>query len=385
VGGVEKYVHNLVQKLPAYRFKITCLTPYESSFTERLRRSGAEVFVTAMDDSSPPWRSIQFTTELIRDRRIDLVHAHLSRAHVLAGLAGRLANTPVVATVHGQEINNQELGFALTTGTHLVVVCRGAYYHALSLGIPAERVTLIPNGVDTQVFAPGRGGGRFRRALEIPPDAPLVGFVGRLAWEKGPDQFVEVAEYVHRQRADVHFVMVGKGPMEEEVRERIEASGLEDHVHLAGLWENTQDVYPALNVLAQTSRVEGMPFVLMEAMACARPVVAIGVGAVAEMIQAGTTGLLAAPGDPAGMARALLKLLADPEDMRQMGQAARERVEELYDLENSIHILADYFSSLAARRLAPNVVALSARSRQRPAASRPVSGDERKGPNDREE
>jgi glycosyltransferase involved in cell wall biosynthesis len=345
VGGMERYVYNLSQHLPALGFKITCLVPYESPFTAGLRDLGCEVFITAMDDD-PAWRSIQFTTELIKHQRIDLVHAHLPKAHILAGLAGRLANVPIVATVHGMEITGHELGICRTTGSHITVVCQGAFSQAMALGAPEERLSLIPNGVDTKVFTPTSSGASFRRAQLIPADVPLVGFVGRLAWEKGPDQFVQMAEYIHKQNPEVHFVMVGEGPFEEEVRAMVQSARLDDCMHITGLLTDTWEVYCALDLLAQTSRVEGMPFSLLEAMACGTPVAAMAVGGIAEIIEVGTTGYLSAGGDWSGLGEAVLKALSNPEKRRQMGQEARKRVETYFDLRNSTRSMANLFQRL---------------------------------------
>ena len=345
VGGMEKYVYNMVKHLPPRGFRVTCLVPYESSFTANLRDLGSEVFIAAMDED-PQWRSIQFAVELIHQKKISLLHAHLPRAHVLAGIAGRLANIPTVATVHGMDINSDDLGIHRTTGSWLTVVCQEAYVQALALGVPEERLTLIPNGVDTKVYNPRRSGERFRKSIGIPLDVPLVGFIGRFAPEKGPDQFIQAAEHIHKHRQDVHFVLVGEGPMEAELKKMIQDKGLTDSIILPGLLTDTHEIYPALDVFVQTSRVEGMPFTVLESMACGTPVVAIGVGGVPEIIVAGTTGLLSAQGDWAGVGNAVLKLLDDPVKKRQMGEAARKRVEESFNLDESTRRMSDLFHRL---------------------------------------
>jgi glycosyltransferase involved in cell wall biosynthesis len=249
------------------------------------------------------------------------------------------------------DVNPVDLSVSKTANTHLIVVCQAAYHEALALGVPAERLALIPNGVDTKTYSANRSGSTFRKALHLSPEVPLVGFVGRLAWEKGPDQFIKLAEHVHKQRPDVHFALVGEGPMETEIQEWIEESQLDQFIHMPGLWTNTWEVYPAFNLLAQTSRVEGMPFALLEAMACGCPVVAMGVGGVAEIVEVGTTGLLAAPTDWAGMGDGLVKLLDNPERIRVMGSAARKRVEELFDVQTSMRHMGALFYQITGRPL----------------------------------
>jgi glycosyltransferase involved in cell wall biosynthesis len=191
--------------------------------------------------------------------------------------------------------------------------------------------------------------------LHLSPEVPLVGFVGRLAWEKGPDQFIQMAEHIHKQRPEVHFALVGDGPMEDELRKWITEAEMDKFIHVPGLWTNTWEVYPAFDILAQTSRVEGMPFALLEGMACGCPIVAMGVGGVAEIVEVGTTGLLSAPTDWAGLGDGALKLLDNPERIRVMGSAARKRVEELFDLQNSMRQMGVLFHRILGRPLPKNL------------------------------
>jgi glycosyltransferase involved in cell wall biosynthesis len=348
-------VYNLAQKLPGYGVKVTVLAPYESSYTASLRHQGSEVLIAAIDDD-PTWRTIQFTTEVIRHLGIDVVHAHLPKAHILGGIAGRLASVPVAATVHGMDINMLDLGASRAASTHLITVCHAAYVQAQSYGIPAGRLSIIPNGVDTKIYSANRSGASFRKALHLPADAPLVGFVGRLAWEKGPDQFVRVAEYVHKQRPDVHFAIVGDGPMAAEIQDMVETAHLSVVFHLPGVWTNTWEVYPAFDILAQTSRVEGMPFAILEGMACGCPVTAMGVGGVLEIVDTGNTGLLSAPDDAQGLGNAVLNLLENPEKMKQMGQAGRKRVEEYFDIQDGVRSMANLFKRLVDPKTVENQV-----------------------------
>lgn len=345
LGGMEVSVQNLVQRLPNDQFEVTCIAPYESSFTASLRAVGCGVYVTPIEDD-PAWRSIQLAVEVIRLHQIDLIHAHMPKAHVLAGLAGNLTDTPVVATVHGMNLTPHELGICRLTQSTLITVCQEAYTQALAMGVPAERLALIHNGVDLDAFARRHDGAHFRQTVGIPLDAPLVGFVGRLEWEKGPDYFVRAAQRVALARSDVHFVLVGQGRMQGDLEAMIGHMGLRDRIHLAGAWSNPTEVYPALDILTQTSRSEGMPLALLEAMACSCPVVAFIVGGVREVIENERTGIIVFPNDWEGLSARLLELLADRSRLPALGSAGRERVERLFDLQLSVQRTADLFRQL---------------------------------------
>jgi glycosyltransferase involved in cell wall biosynthesis len=245
-------------------------------------------------------------------------------------------------------------------------VCQEAYAQALALGIKPQNLSLIPNGIDTEVFKSIPHSQRFRTALGLSPEVPLVGFVGRLAWEKGPDEFLRVAARVHSRRPALHFVLVGEGPLQEQLIQLVHELGLEDCVHLAGLWEDMTEVYSALDALVVTSRSEGMPLAVLEAMACERPVIAMAVGGVAEIIEEGVTGYLIAPQDWKGGAnaytggfegieRVLINLVDNPEKGKFIGSAARERVKELYNLSTSANLVSNLYTQLVKRKGTPLV------------------------------
>jgi glycosyltransferase involved in cell wall biosynthesis len=251
------------------------------------------------------------------------------------------------------EVNATELGIARMVGSHLVLVCQQAYGHALSLGIPESRVTLIPNGVDVKEFRPNVPAIDLRARFGIPNDSPLVGYVGRFNWEKGPDLFVRMVEIVHRKRKDVHFVMVGDGPMRDELHALAAELGVTGCLHFAGLLMNTPQVYPAFDLLVQTSNIEGMPYALLEGMACGLPSAVINVGGVGELAVAGVTGTLSAQGDYGGVAEAVLMLLENPEQMKQMGLAARQRVERCFNIRDRIAQFAGLFQTLVSQNREP--------------------------------
>lgn len=350
VGGMETYVSRLLEHLPAERFSVMALCPFESHFTDRLRELDAEVLVAPMPED-PLWSSIQMGCTLVRTQAIDVLHAHLSNAHLLAGIIGRITGTPVLATIHGRQLNTIDVEIHRTTGTHLSVVCKHAYFHAMGLGVHPSQLHCIANGVDTQRFAPrsGRNPG-LREQWGVPKPAPLVGFVGRLSPEKGPEVFLRVARVMQHVAPDVHFVMVGDGPMRPELLRFIEQFGMNDRVHLVGLHDDMPAVYAELDVLMSTSHTEAMPFALMEAMACGVPVIGTRVGGVPDLIQHGQTGWLISPGADQEAAQRLNHLLSSAAERKRMGRLGRMRCIQGFSGEASCTAMASLFSSLVPTR-----------------------------------
>ncbi len=347
MGGMENYIKNFITHLPANHFQVTCICPYESSFTNSLRQLGVEeVYITPVTDD-PAWRSIQLTVEVARLHQTDVLHAHMPKAHILAGLAGCLIHKPVVATIHGMNVSSQELGITRAVGSHLITNCQEAYTQALAMGVPPEQVGLVRNGVDTEVFTPDRTGDELRNAINVPAGTPLVGFVGRLEHEKGPDMFLRAVDKVNKIRPDVHFVIVGDGMMRNELEDTCEHLRLDQKVHFVGWMENTEDIYPALDFLVHTSRSDGTSLVLIEAMSCGCPTIGLAVGGVPEIIESERTGFLAGAGDWEAAGFRILQLLEHPEHLRSMKSAARRRAEQLFDVNTNTRRTAEVLRHIA--------------------------------------
>lgn len=357
VGGMENYVRNLVACLPADEFKVSLLCPFESAFTSALRAEGKDVYIAPLRDD-PPWRTIELICTLVRELGIDLLHAHLMNAHTVAAIAGKLAGIKTVATLHGMSLQPQEISVVRNTGSHTIVVCREAWSHAMAVGLPSDSVSLVPNGVDLSVYHPlSADPAIFRRAIEVGPDDFLIGFVGRLAWEKGPDKFLKAAEYILQRRPEVHFAMIGTGSMEDELVTAAKRAGIDTHLHMAGLWREPNLVYPSLDLMLHTSRSDAMPLAVLEAMASGIPVVAIGVGGVPEIIETGETGILIGtnewpgivseyPGDWEGVAQAALTLIGQPERLKRMSMMSVNRVRAYYDVRQSAAMTGQIFRQM---------------------------------------
>jgi len=371
VGGMETYVERLVENLPADRFAVTALCPFESPFTERLRSRDIEVLVTPMPED-PPWSSIQMTCAMIKSGAIDVLHAHLPNAHALAGIAGRLTGKPVLATLHGHKVGMLDLEVHRNAGTHLSVVCRQSYFHALGLGVSAGQLSCNPNGVDTEAFKPRpRPADGLRAKLGIPAAAKVVGFLGRLSPEKGPEVFLRAALLAQARLADAHFVFVGDGPLAASLKEQIARLKLEQRVHLAGLQRDVAGVLNEMDVLVSSSHSEAMPLAVMEAMASGLPVIATRVGGVPDMIEQGESGWLVAPNDFSDIAARLEQVLATPGELERMGRSARARAVDKMALSDTVDGIAQLLTRLVPTRTAQReisaVVSDSTRRRMAPA------------------
>jgi glycosyltransferase involved in cell wall biosynthesis len=351
VGGMESYVLRLVQHLPKERFQTTVLCPWESRYTERLRAAGADVLIAQMPDNDPSWGSISLASSIVKARAVDVIQCHLGNAHILAGLVSRVTGVPAVFTAHGLRIDSIDVEVHHLADTHIAAVCQATYYHALNLGVKPESVHLIPNGVDTDVFAPGREHeGAVRQRLALGPQTPLVGFVGRLSPEKGPETFLRSMMMLHQSLPQAHAVIAGDGPMRVQVGQFIERYRMEGYAHLVGVWEDVPGLLAELDLFVSASHSEGLPLALMEAMAAGVPVVATRVGGIPDLVQHEISGLLCRDNDIEGIAAAARRLLLEPETARRFGEAARERALTHFPLSASVRATGELLARLAWQR-----------------------------------
>lgn len=355
VGGMECWVERLVEHLPRDRFRLSVVCPYEGRFSAAMRALGAEVTCVPMPEDAC-WSAAQLVQSLALATGVDLLHAHLPNAHALAGLVARLADLPLLCTVHGRQLTMLDLEVHRAARSHLSVVCRHSYCHALGVGVDPNRLSCEPNGVDTRRFHPAQRPAKgLRAALGLDASAPLVGFVGRLSPEKGPDVFLRAAARVVQDAPmPAHFVMVGEGPMQAALAADCLRLGLGARLHLAGRHPDMPALYRELDLLVCSSHSEAMPLAVMEALATGLPVVATRVGGLPEIVQHGRTGWLVSPRDIEDLAARIAQLLRDGALRRRMGAAAREDMVARLDQAPSLDRVAALMHELvrAARPLA---------------------------------
>ena len=286
-----------------------------------------------------------------------IVHTHMAKA----GALGRFAALTIrprprtVHTFHGHVLDGYfppmlerafitaERGLARATDVLLAVSPR-VRDSLLELGIGRfEQYRVVPLGIDlTPYLAPPVRRGELRASLGLPPDAPLVGMVGRLVPIKdGATMIDAIARVPH-----AHLAVVGDGESRQELERVVEQRSLTRRVHFTGWRRDVAAVFADLDVVALSSRNEGTPVALIEALAAAKPVVATTVGGVADVVDDGVTGLLVPAGDAAALADALTRLLDDPDLRARFGASGRVRMCERFSLDRLVDEIGELYRSL---------------------------------------
>jgi len=264
---------------------------------------------------------------IIKKEKIDILHTHRSTDHWLGALSARFLPVKIVRTRHNftsipNNICNSILYHRWTH--HFILVAEKIRDNLQRIGIPPSRVSVIHSAVDVERF-PGRKG-VLREELRISNGIPLVGMVGRIREHKDYPTFLEFARLLLKDFPGAHFVIAGEGPLENEIRRRAEMMGLGKRVHFIGGREDIADVISSFDVFVLTSKIEGSPAVIKEAMLCRVPVVATCVGGIPEIIEDGRDGLLVESGNPFQIKDAVTFIITHPEERKRMIENAERKI-----------------------------------------------------------
>ncbi len=263
---------------------------------------------------------------LLRGRAV-VLNAHNFKAQVFAWLAARHLGLPLLLTQHGFTPRSRKqrlytrVALAIAgsrTVTRVVCVSRALARLHEAKGIAVERLRVIPNGLPP-----------LRDPLcPCPPEAksaPRIGFIGRLSSEKGPDLFLDAVIPLCQAHPTLQAVMLGDGPEAPRLRERLAAAGLGERVNLPGYQTDSQAWLHQLSVLVLSSRTEGTPLILLEAMRAGVPIVAFAVGGVPDMLEHERSALLVPPGNTSQLAAGISRLLETPALAQSLAREARQR------------------------------------------------------------
>jgi glycosyltransferase involved in cell wall biosynthesis len=267
----------------------------------------------------------------------DLIHAHGYKADVYVYLAMRGSRTPLVSTCHTWYDDDLLLwmyGVAdrlvLRRYKTVIAVSEEVKQRLIDSGVSPGRIQFIRNGIDLRPFDAAVPS---LRALGTAPGTLLVGWVGRLTRDKGPDILLRAVAKVHSEFPDARFILVGEGPYRTEIERLISELGIGDSVQLQGRRMDMPAVYASFDMMVSSSRREGLPMAILEGMASGLPWVATSVGAVPIVVRDGQTGVLVPPDNVEMLAKSLARMMRNTEERARMGIAARRLTESEFSAE----------------------------------------------------
>lgn len=374
VGGAQENTLLSVEGLDRLpEFEVTLATGIddgpEGDLLTRARHTTHLVIIPELGRSVNPFSDLVAlvkTYRLTKAGRYHIVHTHSSKAGVLGRLAAAAAGTPIVVhTLHSLVFHDYQpwwlnhllrlvkRAFAPLTH-HYISVSRIIAEKSVRAGVgKPERYSTVYSGMELDWFLDARPDSTMvRREFDIPPGALVIGKIARLFDLKGHDQLFDAAPAVVERFPEVRFLLVGDGLLQDHLRQRAQALGIERNMVFAGLIERERipEMLSAMDVLVHTSLHEGIARVLPQALAMGKPCVSFDIDGAPEVVIPGETGELVDPGDTAALAEALCRLLADPELRARLGDGGRRLVDPMYRAETMVDEIASIYHGLLVER-----------------------------------
>jgi glycosyltransferase involved in cell wall biosynthesis len=328
-----------------FSFTVACLSEGSREFAEELSRiPDVQTFNLDMNryriDPLSDAKVFCQLAKRIRNGRYDLIHAHASKPGYLARAASVGSGIPVLYSPHGfsfhKGVNRIKaafyvfLEFLAVPFTRLIItVSNGERELANKYHIGSDSLfVVIHTGIDPRPYRMPVNRSQIKTELGIPETALVIGSVGRLNNQKAPLDFVRMAEIVHRSCPDIHYIWVGSGPLEADVRTLVQELNLETKMHLLGQRQDVPALLNCMDCLVLPSRWEGFPLVVLEALAANVPVVATDISGTREAIKHGWNGWLAPTGDSDAMAKFAIDILENPETAALFRENGCQRIDE---------------------------------------------------------
>ena len=362
VGGAEKMLYHTIKGLKPERYTAKlCSLKKKGVFASRLEADGLEVYSLNMSDEATlaGWFDslralVQLAIYFLRERPA-VVHSFLFRANIIARIAGYLTGVPVIISsvrVMGGEKQYHHFIDRVTAfmADHFVAVSNGVKEHILHTSHVAEdKVSTIYNGVVVECSSTFDKTA-FMSSVGLKNDERILLTAGRLHRQKGYDHLIRAMPMVQSAFPGVKLLILGEGEEENNLKKLADSLELTEKVIFTGLRSDVDSLLHCIEIFVLPSRWEGLPNVLLEAMAAGKPVVATAVGGIPELVVQGVTGVLVPPQDTLALADAIKGLLSDEKRALAMGSAGRQRVQQCFSMDAMISKTEALYQELLTRK-----------------------------------
>jgi L-malate glycosyltransferase len=360
-GGGERHLADLTSALARRGHEVyVALAPRSPLRAELSSLPTENIFTLRLRNSLAVGSALELA-RLVREHKIEIVHAHVARDYPLAAFAVRRnRRAKFVITRHVLFRLSRLHAFTLRRVSRVIAVS-GAVERSLSAQkiFPARKVTVIPNGINFRRFDESLqefDREKFCRRMKIGPESLLVGTVGEIKRQKGHEDFLRAAAIVACENESVHFIIAGgdnsrKGERRAVLERLVSELGLTKRVHFMGQLGDVAELLAALDLYVSASHTESFGLAIVEAMASGLSVVATATEGAREIIDEGNTGVLVAVGDYKSLGRKVLGLLEDEDKRTHLGALARAQARERFSLDRMVDATERvYFETMNAER-----------------------------------
>lgn len=350
-GGAEMLLPETISHHNRSDFEFYCVyfLPWKNQMVPSLLTAGVQVECFEAGNTLAMIMRVPRIIRFIKSNKIDLVHCHLPWAGIVGRLVHRLSGVPVIYTEH----NKQERYHFVTRRLNLLTLGWNNQVVAVSDDVAASvkafkgnafKIKTILNGINPGKYNPASmSKATARSLLNLPAGGPVIGNVCVFRVQKRLPSWLQAAAEISKSIPTVQFILVGDGPVKEEVHHLVRNLGLQHRILLPGLQEDVRPYLAAMDLFMITSEFEGLPLALLEAMSMEVPVVATAAGGIPEVIQDGESGFVVPVEDPGKVAGIAIELLQDEARRAAVGKAGRQRVMEKYSIQHMVQELEETY------------------------------------------
>ena len=359
-GGPEKTILNSPRFLKPYGIDSACLfmrPPEDPGFLTleaKAHAAGAEII--GVDDTGPFDRNV--VKECIRvchERNVDIWHAHDYKSNALGLLVKRFHDMKLVTTAHGWVRFTRKTPlyywidrFSMKRYDQVVCVSQDLEERCRGIRIPEHKLSLIDNAIVVDDYDPSPPTGAERSRFGFGSDAVILGACGRLSEEKGFDLLINAISHFVRNGQNIGLVIAGEGHLREELQRQIDELRLQNNVCLAGFLADPRQLYRAIDIFVLSSLREGLPNVVLEAMASKRPLVATNCNSVPRLVTNGENGIVVDCNNEDQLYRGIRTYIESPETAANFATAGRQTVEEKFSFHRRMDRMVAVYRSLGS-------------------------------------
>lgn len=357
-GGPEKTILNSPRFLPELGYRSICAYmrhPNDAGF-DKIRQRAAmwDAPLIEVDDKGPFDLSIfQRFLAICREHKVAIWHGHDYKSNLIGLWVNRYWPMKLITTVHGwvkftyrTPVYYAIDRFCLRQYEKVICVSDDLQRASLKAGVKPKQCHWIDNAIDTVQFSRTTTSSLAKKQLGFDEHSPLIGAVGRLSSEKGFDLAIKAVANLIQNGQDVNLVIAGEGDQRGSLEQLISDLGVGEHVRLLGYCSDTIKLFQAFDLFVLSSYREGLPNVILEAMAMGVPVIATEIAGIPRVITNGVNGMLIPPGDSAALQQALATLLVNADLRNQLAVVGRETIESHYSFSVRMSKVAAIYDSV---------------------------------------
>lgn len=337
-----------------FEFHYIYFLPWKNQVVEEIRNNGGVISCIPATNNLKIMLSVNKIARYIRQHQIQLVHCHLPWAGIAGRLAGKLAGVPVIYTEHNKWERYHKLTFTLNKlsfGMQQKVIAVSddvADSIRLFYRKPSPVIQVVLNGVNTNKFIRNGDYGRnIRKELNIGSSTKVIGIISVFRFQKRLQLWLELAKTIHEKYSDTFFMIIGDGPLRDEVHAKAKSLAMDEYLHFAGLQTEVRPYLQAMDIFMMSSEFEGLPIALLESMSMECIPACTDAGGIKQVIEDGEDGIMVKVEQPQLLVDRIVEVLNLPDAERKaLSMASREKVKRCYSLEKMVSELEEIYGSI---------------------------------------